>query len=770
MTSIIKAYKNIFTLFLEYFIRDSKSLDPISINKANFYSRALSIAFWYINLPTISIQEVGIAIKNRFGETNLLSHLIETSPKELLELFNNVEKPIRQDAIDVIYEQMLSIENLGFEVKTGKVYRNKLGSYYTPQAYAKEITKLTFKEYLRNHAISALKKVKIVDFSCGCGAFLLAAIQQLKELGIENEELKKTLYNIYGCDVDPLALEIAKISILDFCETPSLYEKLSENFRHSNFLIHTHNEASREDRLQISISGFIYHNKLALGIDFLQHYDIILGNPPWEKIRFEEKKFFSQYIREINLIDFKFSLGQSIAYSMGKNPLVEQFVNTYKHQLEDTKKQIKKNAFFANSSVGELNTCSLFVDSIFQLLQNDGVAGLFVKNSLYTAKINKGLFSKLRCKVIAIYDFINRNKIFDIDSRERFGILLLGNNDRSAIKLGMNLLSLSDINLNVEYIQLSILDVLNPETKMIPNLNSERDMKMLSFLYSSFDIFSKVFSDAKFGRLVHLTNHIKFIEKKANENNLPIIEGKFFSLFDNAYSGFNDVPEVERYKSKATSRKFSEKEKASGKRPISRFFINKDKWADLSKQYNYDYMLAWHSLTSATNLRSCVASLMPFSPGAQSVQFLTLPNNESLIFLTGLFNSIVFDYLVKCKLNGIDLTQTVIAQIPVPSKESAEQLIIKLNGVRKSALEWIIIFVKSFYANDIELSSLFNTVEGDKFTDVLKEDLFIALDLVVAKLYRLSKSQFEYILSLFGKFYSEENQRKIINEYNKLYN
>lgn len=769
MINIITSYRQLLTLLVDYFHKSSQGVDPVLINKARFYSRALSIAFWYVNKPGLSIREVGLILKDKFGKSNLLSCLIETAPSEVLNLFDEIKQPIRQDCnLGDVYEQLLSIETSGLEVKSGKEYRNKLGSYYTPSEYAEEITRMAFVEYLKNHTVSDLTKARIVDFSCGCGAFLLASLKQCEQIGLDKDDLRASIHNIYACDVDPLALEIAKISILDYCKAAHLYKEISVNFRHANFLIHTDIEASSKDRLMAAMCGYIYHETLALGVNFLQQYDIILGNPPWEKIRFEEKKFFSQFIEGVYQINFKFNLGQSIAESLKDNPMMQKYVETYKHQLESVKQQIKNNAFFKDSVIGELNTCALFADSAYNLLRQSGSAGLFVKSSLFTSKVNKTLFAKLKNRAVAIYDFINRNKIFDIDSRERFGILLLGKNNGDIIRLGMNLLTISDIQSKAEEVRYSIINILNPETKMIPNLNSGRDLTILSSLYSSFNIFSKVFPDAKFGRLVHLTNHIKYIDKVPNKNNLPILEGKFFSIFDNAYSGFNGVSEEDRYKSKATSRKFTPEEKASGIQPLSRFFINKDKWEELSKQYNSEYMLAWHSLTSATNLRSCVATLLPFSPGSQSVQFLTLTNDEDLIYLAGIFNSVVFDYIVKCKLNGIDLTQAVITQLPIPSIEGGKKLIIELRGIKASALEWIKLLVKSFYANDFNLSALFTKVNGTKLDGISREELFVMLEVVVAKLYQLDNVQFEYILSLFGKFYSAETRRQIMKDYDTL--
>ena len=293
---------------------------------------------------------------------------------------------------------------------------------------------------------------------------------------------------------------------------------------------------------------------------------------------------------------------------------------------------------------------------------------------------------------------------------------------------------------------------------MVPNFSSGHDVQILSKLYNNFPLFSKAFEPIKFGRLVHLTNHIQDIQKHETPFNIPIFEGKFFSLFDNAYSGFNNVPYEERYRSKASTIKISEEDKNRGIKPLSRFYISKDKWRALSKGYNSDYMLAWHSLTSATNTRSCVATILPFIPGSQSVQFLVCADNKQLVYLAGLFNSVLFDYIVKCKLSGIDLTQTIINQIPVPSEDFASKVIVEYNNKKTTVYNLIINIVGCLYRHDDWLSGLFKDVMVDisHLNGLSRKELFALLDATVAVLYQIVYSDLEYVLNRFSSFYSQE--------------
>ena len=99
--------------------------------------------------------------------------------------------------------------------------------------------------------------------------------------------------------------------------------------------------------------------------------------------------------------------------------------------------------------------------------------------------------------------------------------------------------------------------------------------------------------------------------------------------------------------------------------PESRFFIRESKWNKVSRNYHAEYSLYWRSLTSSTNRRTTIATILPHMPTSQSIQLLQKRDDyEGLLIILSLFNSVIFDYLVKNKLNGIDLTQTIIIQIP----------------------------------------------------------------------------------------------------------
>jgi hypothetical protein len=789
MDKVLEIYGYILKEHLSKCFANQQSINPVELNKERFKVKAVftaSIIFLKNNSKRGDCKIVSATnnwLKNSFAAENLFTLIIDNASEELTKLLDDsLCNFIGVESIDVptLYETLLGIEtgneSNGTKISTAKNYRNKLGSYYTPANFAKSVTGKTidifFELNLGNVGKEFLKEITSIsfaDFSCGGGNFIIAVIDYFENLfakwNIEEEKqlelLKAIALNISAFDVDCLALEVAKLNLLLKIKQPSLYKSLNEKFIHANFLLQTDFAIDESKKVEIFSSGFIYHEQLSLRKDKLKNFDVVLGNPPWEKIRFEEKKFYALYSNAIADNHFKSSRTNEIAETELNNVHLAEYSKEFKLEIEKAKSNLKKNSFFTLSNNGELNTYALFTDAAVKLKTKRGVVGLVLKSAIVTSQVNQDLFKYLIKGnfVVAIYDFINRKKIFNIDSRERFCFLLLGNTKIDKFHVSMNLSEVSEIEKAKSEIELSYesLKLLNPFTGMLPNFSNKREADFLLRVSYDFPFFKNVYEHVRFGRIVHFTSHAEFITKKKSEDNIPIYEGKFFNQFDGKFSGFNGVADELRYANKSYSVNIDEsKKEIADYFPESRFFINAEKWIQLSKNHSEKFMLAWRSLTSATNTRTCIATVLPFIPASQSVQFLTTNQND-LLYLSGLFNSVVFDFILKKKLSGIDLTQSVINQMPVPNIEQTTSKI-NFNGGEATIKHHISLLVFSLLRNDVRLNSLFQNLElkndnrsESKFETVRK------IDLLFMALYKLTDSEIELALAEFSKQYSKED-------------
>ncbi|ACU58082.1 Eco57I restriction-modification methylase domain-containing protein [Chitinophaga pinensis] len=798
MDKTLALYEHILREYLSAYFDKQQNINPVELNRERFATKALFIAtiFFLKNhsgkTPTKLVQEANDWLKTQFAQENLLSTLIDSVNPLLIHLVNKHFSEI--DTTDVLsldistfYETLLGIEtgneNNLVEISTGKNYRNKLGSYYTPSELAKSITQKTIDTFFTsnfginklstaNHVDAAILKeissISFVDFSCGGGNFLIEILKYFEQvannLNVTAEEklqiLRSVAKNISAFDVDCLALEVAKLNLLLSTGLHHAYATVSENFIHGNFLLQSTFPIDEKKKIEIFSSGFIYHEALSIFKEKVSKYDVILGNPPWEKIRFEEKKFYALYATSISNNHFKESRIEEIKTTIENNTHLAAFSQNFQSEIENAKSDIKKNPVFNLSNNGELNTYALFTDIAIKSKTQRGIIGLVLKSAIVTSQINKTLFQYLTKEqlIIAIYDFINRKKIFAIDSRERFCFLLLGKTTKSTFDVAMNLVQVSAIHSIKSNVSISHQDLkmLNPLTGMLPNFSTKEEIRFLLRTSNEFPFFGQIYTKVRFGRIVHLTSHATFITKKQSATNTPVYEGKFFNQFNGRYSGFNNVPEELRYGSKSSSAVLSEIA-ANGRAdyPESRFFIDTEKWIQLSKNHTESFMLAWRSLTSASNTRTCIATILPFIPALQSVQFLTTSPHD-LLYLCGMFNAVTFDFILKKKLSGIDLTQSVINQMPVPEVEKTA-IVIPFDGRNLSIKDHISLLVFSLLDDDIRLKPLFEILHLQAPVEESRASLIRKVDLFFMSLYGLSESELTLVLSEFSKQYTRED-------------
>lgn len=640
--------------------------------------------------------------------------------------------------ISDLYQNYLGID---FVLKNNQVFFNKgknsrdiLGAYYTQMNFAKEITDKAINDFITlNHDID--NTIKIADYSCGGSAFLLSALNICQDKNISAE--------IYGYDVDPVAVLISRLNILA--------EKNSSDIRVEillgNPLLPPGNNCI--NKFHKAIEGRYYSPDM--GITPIKNPDIIVGNPPWEKIRFEEKKFLHHFFPDSS-VDSKSMREELLSSTHSEN------IKYYDSLLEDyskCKKYFKNSSTFRESGRGEINTYALFTDLCHEMLKNHGIAGLIVKSSLVKMPVYSPFFKKLTDSgdLYSIYMFTNKKRIFNIDSREEFCVIFLSKGTKEQLNIAFNIQDYNNFtkhrNTPVSYEELILI---NPETGMVPNIKNNENLDFLLSLYRQNPTFGTVYDDCHYGRLVHLTNHAKFIEKSCQLGYKGIYEGKFIEQYTNKYATFGNMKDTDKYKNKASARII---DNPQGKEyPEARYYIDELVWKDLSKNFNDGYVIAWRSLTSATNRRTMLATVLPLTPTCQSIQILQLKDQRQMLHILALFNSIVFDYIVRLKMVGLDLTQTIIKQMPVPYKEQYDA-VIEFENVTASVSTHLISRLRQLYIDDVRVTSIFSNYHLYEVNSSRKK-IMADIDKIISILYNLSPSTLKKIARSFDSFYTEE--------------
>lgn len=638
-----------------------------------------------------------------------------------------------------LYQEYISEDFIlhedGIDFENGKNGRDILGAYYTQNEFAEIIARKAVDDYFRLNPQRHSNKIKIADYSCGGASFLIPILMVCQEKGINAE--------IYGYDVDPVAVVISRFLMIKIFPqaTDRIFIILG-----NPLLEETSNYAGRFKK---AIQGRYYNREMGIKIE--DQMDIVLGNPPWEKIRFEEKKFLHHYIPD-KKIGTK-SDREKLLHLMMKNNA--QYYTSLAEDYEAGKVQIKKSNKFQYSGSGELNTYALFTELSSRMIVEHGIVSLIVKSSLFKMPVYSSFFKYLIKKgtLYEIFMFVNKNRIFNIDAREEFSVLYLAKGIPEKLKVVWNLRRYENFD-KQPGIPLSYeeLNKLNPETGMIPGIKNIEELKFLLDMADRHEVFGKVYSQCHFGRLVHLTNHSSIIKREKKKGYLAVYEGKFIELYTGKFATFARMTEEEKYKNKATAKLIEDPQ--GTEYPEARFFIKEDGWEKIVKNFNDGYVIAWRSLTSATNRRTMLATVLPLIPACQSIQLLQLDNFKQMLHVLALFNSIVFDYMVRLKMVGLDLTQAIIKQIPVPAIKKYDEIIM-FKGINATVSKHLLSRIRKLYENDDRIIGMFQNMDiygVDEERMVLIADI----DKIIAKLYGISDQKLKEIALDFHGFYTKE--------------
>lgn len=261
--------------------------------------------------------------------------------KELIDLlyypspyrFEVIPTKLLSDIYEIFLSKKLVIEDGEVSEKLKLEYIKTNGAISTPQFLVQDLLKRTIlKEKLVEQGYEGLFNTKILDFACGSGIFLIETFDYLQDIIVEyytqnpsadydtlffqNSDLttltiegKRQLISkcIYGVDIDPEAVEVARMSLsLKVVDSSEYYESYQEigiygsqilnnvgnNIKCGNTLVSTDVSTkypqilSDQDQLfrtnafdYDSVSGFseIFNTKGG--------FDYIIGNPPYVEVK-----------------------------------------------------------------------------------------------------------------------------------------------------------------------------------------------------------------------------------------------------------------------------------------------------------------------------------------------------------------------------------------------------------------------------------------------------------------------------------------------------
>ncbi|MCU0701336.1 MAG: N-6 DNA methylase, partial [Myxococcaceae bacterium] len=236
--------------------------------------------------------------------------------------------------------------------------------------------------------------------------------------------------------------------------------------------------------------GF-FHWQLAFPQVFARGgFDVVLGNPPWERVKLQEQEFFASRSEAIASAENSAKRKKLIAKLPEEDPQLWRDWVGASREAEGQSHFIRQSGRYPLCGKGDVNTYAVFAEQNRAALGPRGRAGFITPPGLATDDTTKAYFQKLVADsaLVALAEFENEEFIFPgIDHRVRFVLITV-----TGSAGGVAVADISFANRNVamladreRHYSLSPADfeTLNPNTKTCPTFRSRRDADLNLAMY-----------------------------------------------------------------------------------------------------------------------------------------------------------------------------------------------------------------------------------------------------------------------------------------------
>ena len=430
-------------------------------------------------------------------------------------------------------------------------------------------------------------------------------------------------------------------------------------------------------------------------------FDVMCGNPPWDKLQMEEEKWFAgknnDIVKAANQADRKKKISQLEA----EDPILYQEFQKACNAIASQSNFVKNSGRFPLTAVGKLELSSLFADLCLSFTKD--AWGLVLPTGIAVNDSNKYFFSKLidENRLISLYDFENREKLFDIDSRFKFCLITAGKAQAEprTVSGGFYLTRIDHLldPRRIYTLRTDDFARFNPNTKLCPIFRTAKDANLTAKIYRKAPIlindetkeniwgirFMMMFNMASASSVFRTRKQLDELGGQLqrdsyiveNDVYVPLYEGKMFWLYNHHYASFPNEYEVEKRPSSINSTPYSIlADSCSSIAPwywvnkslVDSRLIDGDKEGNVRWKWEHSYYIAFRDVARAADARTCIASLMPSGIAAGDKAPLVF-TSRSLIpsaCFAAMLSSLVFDYVARQKVGGSSMALFIMKQQP----------------------------------------------------------------------------------------------------------
>ena len=428
-------------------------------------------------------------------------------------------------------------------------------------------------------------------------------------------------------------------------------------------------------------------------------FDAIVGNPPWDRIKLQQVEWFATRMPEIAHAQRASDRTRMIDVLVkAEDPLAQDF-DKANRRAEAGARMARACGDYPLLSGGDINLYSLFVERAMKLIKPDGMVGLVVPSGiasdLTASKFFKSVATEGRLK--ALYDFENKKIFFPaVHASFKFCIFVASRSPTpDPARCAFYLHSVEAVQDPDRCFPLTAEDFarVNPNTGTAPIFRSRRDADLATAIYSRLPVLVDRSGDepvsawpVRYMTMFHMTNdsglfrtRVELEEQEgafhvggnryrsAAGDWVPLYEGKMVQAFDHRAASVVVNPANQHRPAQPVPTSLEEHQSPDWL-PEPQFWVREND-CDWTKEIAW--VLGFKEITSATNMRTVIAAVMPTVAFGNKIPLL-LPTAEKRqeYLLAANLNATAFDFVARQKVHGQTLNLFIVEQLPVVPPET----------------------------------------------------------------------------------------------------
>jgi hypothetical protein len=484
-------------------------------------------------------------------------------------------------------------------------------------------------------------------------------------------------------------------------------------------------------------------------------FDVVLGNPPWERVKLQEQEFFAQ-----------------------REPSIAQAPNASARKKSHL---MRSTGRYPLCGRGDINTYAVFAEAMRSVLGPTGRIGAVLPTGIATDDTTKYFFASLvdTQTLVSVLSFENEEFLFrSVHHATKFCLLTVSGLESPVTQSDFVFFARQPTQINDPARRFVLtpddIRLLSPNTLTCKVFRSSRDADLVRGFHRHFPVLDNLVK-GEGGNPWKLTIRRLFDinkpavlamceQSKAADGMLPVYEGKMLHQFDHRFGTYENQTVAQSNQGKLPEVTDEQHNNPAFASMPFYWMAQENAESVIANHWSNNWLLAWRDITSPNLERTVTATILPRVPTDFTVRVGFVRGERparDAAFLLAVFNSTVFDYVARLAIGGNHLSDFILRQLPVPTPlSSRDQLPWE---AETSVIDWVLprVLELTFTSHELKhfASDLGYFGAPFRWDPERRACIRAELDAAFLHLFGVNVGDAEYIMSTFSVLRAREEAR-----------